>query len=208
MADEIKNIPPGADSSAEQLIRRFRPPEQAIVREKRRRLSTIIFLVNIVILTALFVFHARRSSINEYQSHAFTYRDVIFRFSQMKDRDSGDYLFTLTLKPMPGKSVGIPFHDGVAELAFYHGDDLLFKKSLGAGVRLLSLAQGETKAFRETIPREEFDRIAVERPEWIAPAQRLLFEFERSYIPIRMDLVICDDRKMSILMQFRHEVNR
>ncbi|HOT44728.1 MAG TPA: hypothetical protein PLM53_07095 [Spirochaetota bacterium] len=199
---------PQHESLAEQTIRRYRSPESLQRTEKRRRFSAIIFVVNIVLIMVLYLFYAGDRPRDLYQSSTFNYGDLQFRFSVMKERNTGNYIFSLTTRSAPGKQAFARFNNGIADLVVAHGSTVLVKMPVGKEVAALALKPGDMDLQKVVIDRVEMNVYTDGHPEYVVSPRRSLLSPDRPYIPLTAEITIHADRPVSTTLKFKHEVDQ
>ncbi len=199
---------PQHESLAEQTIRRYRSPESLQRTEKRRRFSAIIFVVNIVLIMVLYLFYAGDRPRDLYQSSSFNYGDLEFRFSVMKERDTGNYIFSLTTRSARGKQAAARFTNGLADLVIARGSTVLAKMPVGKEISALVLKPGDMDLQKVVIDRVEMKVYTDGHPEYVVSPRRSLLSPDRPYIPLTAEIRIHADRPVSTTLKFKHEVDR
>lgn len=199
---------PQHETLAEQTIRRYRSPESLQRTEKRKKFSAIIFVVNIVLIMVLYLFYAVDRPGDLYQSSSFNYGDLQFRFSVMKERDTGNYIFSLTTRSAQGKQAVARFTSGLAELVIARGSTVLAKLPVGKDLTALVLKPGDMDLQKVVIDRVEMKVYTDGHPEYVVSPRRSLFSPDRPYIPLTAEVRIHADRPVSTTLKFKHEVDQ
>jgi hypothetical protein len=199
---------PQHETLAEQTIKRYRSPESLQRTEKRKKFSAIIFVVNIVMIMVLYLFYASDRPRDLYQSSSFNYGDLQFRFSVMKERQTGNYIFSLTTRSAPGKRAAARFSSGIADLVISHGSTVLVKMPVGKEINALNLKPGDMDLQKVVIDRFEMKVHTDGHPEYLVSPPRSLFSPDRPYIPLTAEIRIHADRPVSTTLKFKHEVDQ
>ncbi len=201
---------PQHETWAEQTIKRYRSEESIQRTAKRKKLSTALFLVNIILITVVYSFFARNEAdnSNEYQSTTFNYRDLQFRFSVMKERKTNDYIFSLTTKSATGKDAMAYFKNGIADLIISHDATVLVKLPVGKDTAVLRLKPGELDLQKTVIDYAEMKVYTDGHPEYVVSPRKSLFGGARPYIPLTAEVRIHADQPVSTALQFNFEVER
>jgi hypothetical protein len=201
---------PQHETLAEQTIRRYRSEESLQRTAKRKKISTAIFVANILIIAVLYMFFAQNKADNrnEYRSTTLNYKNLQFRFSFMKEQATKNYIFSLTTKGAPGRETTAYFNNGIADLIISHGSVVLVKLPLGKGVSFLPLKPDELDLQKTVIDYAEMKVYTDGHPEYVVTPQRSLFSAARPYIPLTAEVRIHADQPVSTALQFNFEVNQ
>ncbi|MBN2160523.1 MAG: hypothetical protein JW807_14100 [Spirochaetes bacterium] len=204
----VRGQQPEYETPAERTIRRFRSQESLERTAKRKRFSTGLFVVNLALIVVLYIFFSSRKPGEEYQSTSFNYGKMNFRFSIARERESRDYIFSLSTRTADGGSSTIRFTGGMADLVITHGGTLVAQKPVGRNIASLSLKAGETDTQNAVLDRYELQVFADGHPETVASPKRSLIQFEKPHIPLQAEIRIHVDRPVSTSLNFKYEVER
>lgn len=199
---------PSHESLAEQTIRRFRSPESIQRTANRRKISTGILLVNLVLIVVLYTFYASRRPAEDYQTASFNYKNLEFRFSQTRDRETRNYIFTLSTKAIDGSETTAYFNKGVADLALLSGDTVIVTKPMGRGLTSVRLKPGEADIQKAVVEEPELKLFADSHPDLVVAERRSLFQAEKPYLPLRAVVRIHAEQPVSTSLNFKYEVDR
>src|SRR3990172_12696711 len=174
---------PFHESLAEQTLKRFRSPESAQRSAKKRKISTGIFLVNIVLIVVLYIFFSDKKPADDYQTSSFNYKNLQFRFSQTRDRETRDYIFTLSTRAAGDGETRALFNNGIADLVILNGDAVVVTKPLGKGITAVMLKPGEADIQKAVIDQLDLKLFAESHPEQMVSARRSLLQADKPYLP-------------------------
>ena len=199
---------PSHESLAEQTIKRFRSPESAQRSANRRKISTGIFIVNIILIVLLYIFFAGKKPADEYASSSFNYKNLQFRFSQTRDKETRDYIFTLSTRTADGGATTARFNNGIADLVILQGNTVVAQKPLGRNTPVLALKPGEADTQKAVIEQFELKLFADNHPELVVLESRSLLRADRPYVPFRAEVRIHAEQPVSTSLNFKYEVDR
>lgn len=199
---------PTHESLAEQTIKRFRSPESAQRSANRRKISTGIFVVNIVLIVALYIFFSGKQPADDYQTSSFNYKNLQFRLSQTRDKETRDYIFTLSTKAAEGREATAYFNNGIADLVLLNSDTVIATKPMGRGITAVRLKPGETDIQKAVIEQFELKLFADSHPELVVSDRRSLFQADKAYLPLRAEVRIHAEQPVSTSLNFKYEVDR
>jgi hypothetical protein len=198
-------IQPGGDSPAEQALRRYRPEEKTLKRAKKKRITALLFVLNIVAIVILYLFISGREKDDGYLSSSFNYGTCSFRFSMTREKESGDLIFALTTRPISG-GAALAFRGGMGDLVITHGATPVFTRELAPGLPVLRLAPGEIDVRRILVERRELDDFARRNPGSVVTPRRSLVQFVRAHVPFTATVSLRADRAPGTSLKFNFEV--
>lgn len=195
-------------SPAEQAIRRYRGADAEERAQKRRRFTGGLFIANIILIIILYAVFYNRNPAEEYRTTSFNYGNLQFRLSMTRDRETRDYIFSLTTRPVEGRNATARFNKNMADLAISYGPSVILKRTLGADVTFLDLKQGDADVRKAVIERHELKLYADAHPETVVSARGSLFSGERPHIPLTAEIRINAERPLGTSLNFKYEVDR
>jgi hypothetical protein len=199
---------PSQESLAEQTIKRFRSPESVQRSANRKKISSGIFIINIILIVVLYIFYTSGTPTDEYQTSSFNYKNLQFRFSQTRDRETRDYIFTLSTKSGEGRETTTYFNNGIADLVILNGDSVITTKPMGRGITAMRLKPGETDTQKAIIEQLELKIFADSHPELLVSGRGSLLQADRPYLPLRAEVRIHAEQPLSTSLNFKYEVDR
>ncbi len=198
---------PDGESPAEQALRRFRPPEKARQKAKKKRVTAFLFILNIALITLLYIFVSGRDPGDQYLSSSFNYLNCAFRFSMTRDKETADLIFSLTTRPVEGKAA-LAFRNGMGEIIVYDGKKVVLARPLGGDVAFLRLGPGEIDVRRAIIERRELEEYGRRNPGAILTPRKSLVQFAKAHMPLTAEVHVHTDRPVSTGLSFNFEVHR
>src|SRR4030042_1634396 len=194
------------ESLADQTLKRFRTPESMQRTEKRKKFSTGLIIINLVVITLLYVIFSGRKPGEEYRSSSFNYQQLNFRFSMAREKGTKSYVFSLSTRITGNRDTVIQFNQSMADLIVSYGSIRIVKKTLGRNISSLILKPNETDIQRTTIDHYELQMFADGHPEHVVSPRRSLIQFEKAYIRLLAEVRIRTYHPLSTSLTFRYEV--
>ncbi|MBN2079130.1 MAG: hypothetical protein JW838_09185 [Spirochaetes bacterium] len=198
-------INPGGESPAEQALRRYRPEEKARQRVKKKRITALLFVLNILAIIILYIFMSGREKDDGYRSSSFTYGNCAFRFSMTREKESGDLIFSLTTRPVRD-GAAIAFRDGMGEIVISHDATPLLSRMLAPGLPALRLGPGEIDVRRIVVERRELEDFARSNPAAVVSPRKSLVQFVKPHVPLTAAVTIRAERTPGTSLKFNFEV--
>jgi hypothetical protein len=199
---------PQHESPSEKVLKRYRSPESLQRTEKRKKFSAIIFIVNIIMILVLYMLYSSGTTRDEYQTSAFNYKDLQFRFSVLREQSTKNYIFSLTTRGSSGKQTVAHFSNGLGDLVIAHGATVLAKMPVGRGTDSLVLKPGDMDLQKVVIDHIEMKVYTDGHPEFVVSPRRSLFNSGRDYIPLTAEVRIHADQPVSTILKFKYEVDQ
>ncbi len=199
-------IQPGGDSPAEQALRRYRPEEKARQKTKKRRITALLFVLNIVAIILLYIFMSGRETDDGYRSSSFNYNNCSFRFSMTREKETGDIIFSLTTRPVRD-TAAIAFRGGMGEIVISHGSTPVLSREIAPGLPALRLAPGEIDVRRILVERRELDDFARGNPGAVVTPRKSLVQFVRPHLPLTATVSLRAERAPGTSLKFNFEVS-
>ncbi len=196
------------ESPAEQAIRRYRRPDGDERTLKRRRFTGGLFIANVILIILLYALFAGNNDTDGYRTASFNYNDLQFRLSMTRDRETRDYVFSLTTRPLEGRSATARFNRNMADLIIMYGPSVIQRRTLGDQVTALYLKQGDADVRKAVVERSELKLYADAHPESIVSPRGSLLRRGTPYIPLVAEVRINADRQVGTSLNFNYEVER
>jgi hypothetical protein len=196
------------ESLADQTIKRYRGAGSEERAQKRKRFTGGLFIANIVFIIILYAVFSNKNDIAEYQTSVFKYKDLQFRFSMTRDRETQDFIFSLSTSPTGGKNAAVHFNADMAEVVISYGPAVIVKKTVGENVTALDLKPGDSDVRKTVIERYELKLYADAHPESVIETRGSIFHPGKPYIPLIAEVRIHADQPLATMLKFNYEVDR
>jgi hypothetical protein len=195
------------ESLIDQTLKRYRSSSAADKMAKKRKISRGLFIFNIIILAAVFLFYMTgKKKTDEYQSATFKYKDMQFRFSFSADKDSKNHYFSLSIQSTSRQDTAIYFNRNVAAIVLYHDATVVLKKVFGENINRIVLKPGEARTLVEAIDANMMNRITDMHPEYVIHRKRSIIQTEQNYIPLNAELQLNIKERIAASLSFKYEV--
>jgi hypothetical protein len=194
-------------SPAEQVLKRFRSSSIAEKSSKKRRLSGGVLFVNLLLLALLILLYVNKKHPEDYGTSVFKYKGLQFRFSEARNRESGNYYFSLTIKSLNQKDTTLYFHDRLARIVLYHDHSPVYTMPFGEHIRTLTIKPGGTKTIAEMLEASVLKTI-YERSGKSESGRRPLFGLTKERMSLAAEIELNTDDRVSTSLPFKYEVDQ
>lgn len=196
------------ESLADRTIRRYRGAGYEESTLKRRRFTGGLFIANLILIVILYAVFSDKNTSREYLTSSFTYNGLQFRLSMTTEKETRDYIFSLTTRPLEGKRASMRFNPYLADLAISHGPTVILTRALGKNVTMLDLNEGDADARNVVVETHELKLYADAHPEAVVSPGRSLFRGGTAYLPLSADVRVHAGSEMGTSLNFRYEVEQ
>ncbi len=196
------------DNFTKKTLDKIKTPHGSERLAKKRRISKVILIIDIILVVIIFMVFNRDSNDTEYYSTSVTYNNIVYRFSASKEMDTDNYLFSLSLRSNSNVDITERFKRSIAEIKLYGNDKFLFKTVLGENVQSIRLQPGELKTFITEIGNSKFTSFAEANPDTISPQKDTLLMFEDKHILLNAIITINTKEKIITDLKFKYEVDK
>jgi len=124
------------------------------------------------------------------------------------EKDTRDFIFSLTTRPLEGKRATARFHPYLADLVISHGATVILKKALGKNVTILNLNEGDADVRKAVVETHELNLYADAHPEAVVSSGRSLFRGGTAYLPLAADVRVHAGSEMGTSLNFKYEVKQ
>ena len=173
---------------------------------KKRRLSRIVLVIDIIIIVLIVVFVTRKNDDTKYYSSSLSFNHLEYRFSIVRERESRNYLFSLSIKSNATTAREYVYEKSIAQLTIRHNEDVVFNTMIGDNVTNMRLLPGELKTFVLGINADNFNIYAKEHTEHLISEKKSLWESEKTYLPLLIIIKLNTREAVSTSLDFNHEV--
>lgn len=178
--------------------------EESAERKKKKRISRIITIVDggIVVLLLVFLSIRNQNDNSAYATASAASQGLISRFSVNLDKETGDFIFSLTLRSDKGER-SLKLLGSAASLTLRHKGNVFYRQELGIGVSEIVLLPGETKTFPAQIPAEIIDAYLSD----ILPdkKKKSLFEFKDDSEIVTAEASVNLINPISVSLEFKRK---
>ncbi|MCL2025455.1 MAG: hypothetical protein FWG92_01465 [Leptospirales bacterium] len=196
------------ETFTERTLKEIRSDKASQPVKKRRNISRIIIVVDILIIAIVFVFLNTRNTKNEYITASANGSGLNMRFSVTNEKDDKTYMFTITLLSATDAEKTWTFEPHLAALKLSHSGDIFHENKFGGKISKISLLPGEARIFTLQIPFEIIDMYLKEKNNVPKRRKTLIDLFFKSEETIRAEAELNLQDKISALISFEHEVKR
>ncbi|MDY6968400.1 MAG: hypothetical protein SVR08_07085 [Spirochaetota bacterium] len=173
---------------------------------KKRRLSRIVLFIDIIIIVLIVVFVTRKDDDIKYYSSSLSLNHLEYRFSIVREKESRNYLFSLSIKSNSTTESKFIYEKSIAQLTIHYNEDIIYSSTIGNNVTSIDLLPGELKRFVIDITADNFNNYAKEHTEHLIHEKRSLWESEKKYLPLSIIIKLNTREAVSTTLSFNHEV--
>jgi hypothetical protein len=192
----------------EEALKRIRSGEQPEGSRRRKKTSRILLVLDAVLIIIILMFLYNREPRSIYRTTSFNYGEIQVRFSVSGERNSGDYLFSLTLTSGGAGANLLKFNRAVGTLILRSGDSVIVSNALGKEFTSLELAAGESRTIARIIERSALSDFVEKHPEAVIQTKRSLIQFEKKRLPVKADLILNTAEPVTVSLEFDHGVKQ
>jgi hypothetical protein len=194
-------------SPADQVLKRFRSSSVSEKSSKKRKLSGGVLFINLLLLALLILLYVNKKQPEDYGTSVFKYKGLQFRFSEARNRESGNYYFSLTIKSLNEKDTTLHFHDHLARIVLYQNDTPVYTMPFGEHVRTLTVKPGGTKTLAEMLEASVLKKIYERRSGNARHKGRSLLGLGKKRMPLVAEIELNTDDGISTSLPFSYEVD-
>ncbi|MCL1911583.1 MAG: hypothetical protein FWG13_05210 [Leptospirales bacterium] len=196
------------ETFTEQTLKQIRSGETSPARRKKRNISRIIMLADILILAVVIIFLNARNSKNEYTTASVNGDGLNARFSVSDEKSAKTYIFTITLLSSADDEKTWNFEQHLATLKLSRSGILFYEDKFGVKISRINMLPGEARIFPLQISSETIDIYLKERTNAVKRKKNLFDLLVKSGEIITAEAVINLQDKLSASISFEHEVDR
>jgi hypothetical protein len=194
------------ESFTQQALERIRSGASQGDSAKKRRISRILLLVDVILVIFLILYFTNRGKEEDIQTGTLSFGNIQARLTLAKNRDRELFMTTLTLSNR-GREQTLAFTGNMAILRVRKNDEVLLERTLGPGLKSLTLAADEARTFSLSIPFSKLRQAAGYPGEERVRQRKTLFQFQEDYIPLTLTCALQTGEKISLELPLRLEVN-
>ncbi len=172
---------------------------------RKRRLSRIILVIDIIIVITVLIIFNRNSNEPVYHSTSLSVNDIYYRASITREKESGIYLFSFVIKSESKKEKTLYFNESIAKLDLKYKMNTIYTTIIGDNLQKLKILPGEVKTFVSEINDSVIRQFASEHADVIIPRKKTLFHVKR-YIPLSGIITINTKEKVLARIDFNYMV--
>ena len=191
----------------EEALKRIRTGEHSPGSKKRRRTSKGLLILDAVLIIIILLFFYNKEPDTMYKTTSFNYRDIAVRISLTSEKETGDYLFSLTLNSRAEKSLSLPIDKSLATINLYCDGKLVTTEQIGPDMNTVSLKKEESKTYARIVNAALLTEYAREHHESVQPRKKSLIQLEKQHIPVRAEITLNTAEPVAITLDFKHGVS-
>ncbi len=191
----------------ERALRKIRSKESRDNSRRKRRLSKIFLAIDaVIILLVILYFYDGSKPEESYYTAKLDYKMTEFRFSVATEKRSGSYLFSLSFKSKRDKKNTVIFNGSIAEVEVFQDGNLLLTRTLGKGVKSITLFPAEVKSFAENIAFAVIESYIKNNSDKLNVKKRSLIQFRKQWVTFTARPTLNTDEKIRATVEFKHGV--
>jgi len=196
------------ETFTEKTLKRIKSGERTPSSARSRRLSKIVLIIDAVFVILILMFFFGKEKKDIYQTSTVSYNKLQVRFSIDIDRNTDDYLFSLSIKSNEDEKKSYNFSNSLATLDILYKNEIIKRNIIGKNIKRAELLPGEIKTFVSKVNRDTINEIALERG--LRPTSRVksLLQPGKNSIPLTALLSLNVNGKISSSIDFNHEVSK
>jgi len=194
------------ETFTERTLRRVRSGTTPPAGKKKRTISRVIMLVDILILVIVLIFLNIKNPKNEYVTATVNGGGLNVRFSVNNEKPAKAYIFTITLLSSVDVEKTWNFEPPIAALKLSCAGRLFYEDKFGGKISKISMLPGEARTFPLQISAEIIDIYLRERANVIKGRKTLFDLLVKSEEVINAEAVLNLQDKISAFVSFEHEV--
>jgi len=196
------------ETFTERTLREMRLDKTPTSTKKKRNISRIIMLVDVLIIAIVIIFLNTRNTKDEYAAASVNGSGLNMRFSVNNEKDSKTYMFTITLLSSTDTEKTWTFEPCLAALKLSRAGSLFYEDKFGGKISKISMLPGEARTFPLQIPSEIIDTYLKESVN-AAKRRKTLFDlFVKPGETIKAEAELNLQDKISATISFEHEVEK
>jgi hypothetical protein len=162
-----------------------------------------ILVVNVLLIGYILFIYGRQSTRDEAAGAMIQYRNIEYRLTIIKERDSGERMITVATRALGQGSVTARYAGPVATVEFRHGNSAIASVNLGEGAGTLAFKGGEMKTFVESYPLLPLVKYAAANPGSLQPKKKSLISTEARHLPMSLMLTVHTDDPVSTSVDYK-----
>ncbi|MCP4135407.1 MAG: hypothetical protein GY754_30840, partial [bacterium] len=127
------------ETFTQKTLKSLRTHDGSERRTRKRKLSRIILFVDAIVVVLILIFFQTRTPEEHNRSATINYKDMQIRFSITNQKESGIYLYSITLKSTSKKQTVYTFDKSIAQLRIFHKNNTVITKTIGNDLVRLNL---------------------------------------------------------------------
>jgi len=197
----------GKETFTGKALKKIRYGNSSSQNPRKRRISRLILVIDAVFILLIIVFFNTKKPEEVYHSSSMKYKNLNIRFSVSVEKQTHDYLFSLTLNSESDKKTKIQFKRSLAKINIFHKKTEIIQKKIGPETLFIRLDPGESRSFITQVSSKKFDTFAREKLNIRKRERKTLFQFDDMSMLLRAVMTLNTDTEISSAIEFKHEVS-
>lgn len=193
------------ESFKEKTLKRLRSKEKPYPSNRKRRISRILVIVDIILIVLLFLYFTSDRSDTFYKTSPLSFGNLDIRFSVIKDRDTGNYLLSLSMASNEQEPATYTFDENIASVKVLADSTPVEKIYLGRGVKSLKFQEGERKSFNAILEKQVLNDFIEQSPGGKYDTRRLIIGTAGDGLPVSINLTINYGDGITTYIDFYHK---
>ncbi len=191
------------NENVKEKLSRYRqglPPAQP-----KKKISSLIILINLVILAILF-FANRKTSVKNTSSFDLEYENIEYNITIDKDIKTENQSISVKLKSLGTGTRALFYKDSVINAIFKSEGEVVARLMIGNNNSRFSINPQEVKIFEENISNRIIKDYAEHHPQALNPKKRSIFFRSSQYLPITAQFIINTEKPVSIFLDLKFDI--
>jgi hypothetical protein len=159
-------------------------------KSKKRKIGFFVIMADVLIISVIFVFYSQRGANELYKTITFRSEQCDFRFSIATEKDSENYVLTLTAEPVFENETTLLFNENVANIDFIYNEKNVFSVPIGNNITELKLAGSDIKTFAVPVSMKKLNNYILEKGDYKPKKRKHLFNFEGTSVMLQGKLTL------------------